>query len=191
MATSRELCCLCLSSVPSDHRRRKNFHGESCLKARSVIRSLTDEQYVELNDPFAVLCNACERKAINISVFEDKAEKLKLEVKSNLSRLLVYVPSAKRPSLPLNAPSEPASKRSRPVVTSHAPLSGASSSTSVAQSAGSTSTIHSTSSTSRAQSTLSSIQSTAQSLSTSSTSTDPSARPTDSSSSPDIQVRFS
>ena len=126
MLIHHEFCCLCLAPVPADHRRRKIFHGESCSNARSVIQSLADEQYVELNNPLAVLCNACEKKAINIKGLSDKVEKLKLEVKSSLSRLhidLYLSSSRKRPNLPLDTPSdlEPAPKRSR-TVTSQATL---------------------------------------------------------------------
>ena len=69
---------------------------------------------MELNDPSALLCNGCERKAINISNMSEKLERLKVEVKSSLSRLHVASSSRKRPSLPLDMPSdlEPAPKRS-------------------------------------------------------------------------------
>ena len=62
------LCCLCRDPVPLDHRRRKRFHGESCSKARSMIKSLSDKCYAELSDPCALLCQGCEKKLINISV---------------------------------------------------------------------------------------------------------------------------
>ena len=171
MSIHREFCCLCLASVTADHRRRKIFHGESCSNARSVIRSLADEQYVELNDPLAVLCNACEKKAINIRVLSDKVEKLKLEVKSSLSRLHIDVRAAassrKRPSLPIDTPSdpEPATKRSQ-TVTSQVDL-----------------TLHFSEQSSRPEESSSVSSSAAQSTSI----TDTAAC---SDTSPDIQVRF-
>ena len=107
-----DFCCLCLAPAPADHRRRKYFNANSCSNARGVIKSLSDEEYLELNDPSALLCNGCERKAINISNMSEKLERLKVEVKSSLSRLHVDSSSRKRPSLPLDMPSdlEPAPK---------------------------------------------------------------------------------
>ena len=96
------LCCLCHDPVPLDHRRRKRFHGESCSKARSVIKSLSDKCYAELSDPCALLCQGCEKKLINISVLGEKLETLKSEVNGKLSRLQVTPLAQKRPGLDID-----------------------------------------------------------------------------------------
>ena len=49
---SSSTCCFCLHPLPSNHRKRMKFHGESCLRAKSIIERLSDgKSYVELSDP--------------------------------------------------------------------------------------------------------------------------------------------
>ena len=96
------VCCLCRDPVPLDHRRRKQFDGESCSKARSVIKSLSDRCYAELSNPCVLLCQACKKKLIiNISILGEKLETitLKSEVNGKLSRLQVTALAQKRTGL--------------------------------------------------------------------------------------------
>ena len=36
-----EFCCLCRLSISKDSRKRKSFHGTSCIKAKAILANLT------------------------------------------------------------------------------------------------------------------------------------------------------
>ena len=61
------VCCLCVSPLPPDHRRKK-FHGGSCAVPRKVLSSLSNvdlECLEETRDFNALLCSYCERTLTN------------------------------------------------------------------------------------------------------------------------------
>ena len=85
-----ELCCLCRDPVPSDHRRKKKLHGDSCWKAKAVLCNLCVvpvDSYVEMRDTRAVLCYTCEKKLNVIHTMEGKILSLKADVRDKLSVL--------------------------------------------------------------------------------------------------------
>ena len=62
------VCCLCVSPLSQDHRRKKKFHGASCAVPRKVLRSLSNvdlECLEETRDFNALLCSYCERTLNN------------------------------------------------------------------------------------------------------------------------------
>ena len=108
---SSSTCCFCLHPLPSNHRKRKKFHGESCLRAKSIIERLSDgKSYVELSDPHCFLCQSCEKQLVSISALERQLETIKEEVNTKLSRL--HVSAEKRPgSVDIDAPSPKQSRQ--------------------------------------------------------------------------------
>ncbi len=83
-------CCLCKSVLPSDKRRRRKLHGESCKEVKEQLQSISAvplANFEEISDPSAYLCRKCEQRVISIGTWTAKANALKKSIKTLLSQL--------------------------------------------------------------------------------------------------------
>jgi len=89
MEQSEFSCCLCRSEA-LEKRKRKRFHGASCLKAKIILQRISDvplDYLVQTSNPDAVLCITCEQQLLNIRKAEEKLKLLQYEVSEKLKSL--------------------------------------------------------------------------------------------------------
>ena len=83
-------CCLCMTVLPTDKRRRKRLHGDSCREVKQQLQAIANvslENIVETKDPKAYLCYDCDRQISSIITLEAKVASLKSAVNGKLSLL--------------------------------------------------------------------------------------------------------
>ena len=92
-------CCLCGKNMP---KRKKKFHGSSCMAAKSALTVLSTvplESIATLgDDPDSVLCSDCELPINNISHYQSKVDCLKKRVAEMLSSVIPTI-TRERPSV--------------------------------------------------------------------------------------------
>ena len=79
-------CCLCMTVLPTDKRRRKRLHGDSCREVKQQLQAIANvslENIVETKDPKAYLCYDCDRQISSIITLEAKVASLKSAVNEN------------------------------------------------------------------------------------------------------------